>query len=368
MQIDFIALVAKRKGKRNISKDMAEKGVKETKRTLIGMSLTELAALASSLGMPSYTGKQLANRIYRKGTASFSDMIDISKDNRALLADRCRTGFMPPLKAEVSEDGTKKYLFPTSTGHPVETVFIPEGGRATLCVSCQAGCKMNCAFCQTGKQGFEGNLTAGDILNQYFSLPEKERITNIVFMGQGEPLDNLDSVLRAAELLQAPYSAAWSPKRITVSTVGIRGKLKRFIEESACHLAVSLHFARPEQRAEMMPAEKGMPIREIVALLKRYDWSHQRRLTFEYTAFDRLNDSLEDARRVASLLQGLDCRVNIIRFHESDNVALRASSERNMTMMADYLNSRGIVSTIRVSRGKDIKAACGLLSTAAKHI
>ena len=203
---------------------------------------------------------------------------------------------MPHLDAQYSKDGTIKYLFPTQSGKFVETVFIPENDRATLCVSSQVGCKMNCLFCQTGKQGFEGNLTACDIINQIYSLPEADRLTNIVFMGQGEPMDNLDNVLRVTKLLTADYAYAWSPKRITVSSVGVKNKLKRFIEESDCHLAISLHSPVPEQRSMLMPAERGFHIQDIVEMLRNYDFSHQRRLSFEYIVFGGLNDSMTHAR------------------------------------------------------------------------
>ena len=222
---------------------------------------------------------------------------------------------------------------------------------------------MNCLFCQTGKQGFEGQLTAGDIINQIYSLPERDKLTNIVFMGQGEPMDNLDNVLKATKILTEKWGMAWSPRRITVSSVGIKGKLKRFIEESECHLAISLHSPLHEQRAQLMPAEKGMPIADVVRLLKNYDFSHQRRLSFEYIVFDGLNDSTTHAKEIVRLLSGLDCRVNLIRFHSIPDVPLKTSNEKKLETMRDYLTHHGIYTTIRASRGQDIFAACGMLST-----
>ena len=257
-----------------------------------------------------------------------------------------------------------KYLFPVKGGKFVETVYIPDKDRATLCVSSQVGCKMNCHFCQTGKQGFEGQLSARDILNQIYSLPGRETLTNVVFMGQGEPLDNLDNVLRAMEILTAPWGYAWSPKRVTLSTVGVRGKLKRFLDESECHLAVSLHSPIHEQRLRLMPAEKAMPIAETVELLRQYDFSHQRRLSFEYIVFGGVNDSPMHLRELVRLLDGLDCRVNLIRFHAIPGVNLRGADERKMEAMRDYLTKHGLFTTIRASRGEDIFAACGMLSTA----
>ncbi len=337
------------------------------KKPLLGMNLAEMVSLAVSLGMPSYAGRQIAGWVYSGRAAGIGDMTDLSKENRRRLEEVCVPGFMPPAKSCRSADGTVKYLFPTSSGKAVETVYIPEGERATLCVSCQVGCKMNCLFCQTGKQGFGGNLTAGDILNQVFSLPERESLTNIVFMGQGEPSDNPDAVLRAAEILQAPYALGWSPKRVTISTAGLRKGLGRLVEETSCHIAVSLHAARPQVRERLMPAEKATPVRETVEFLRKYDWSRQRRLTFEYIVFDGVNDTEGDAAAVASLLSGLDCRVNLIRFHEIAGTGLRPASQGKMEMMEKRLVSRGIVTTIRKSRGQDISAACGLLSTAEKN-
>ena len=294
-------------------------------------------------------------------------MTNLSKNNRARLAERYRIGCADPIDAQHSDDGTIKYLFPTVNGKFVETVYIPDNDRATLCVSCQVGCKMNCLFCQTGKQGFEGNLTTGDILNQVYSLPEREKLTNIVFMGQGEPMDNLENVLRATTILTADYGYAWSPKRITVSSVGIRGKLKRFLDESDCHVAISLHSPIAEQRAALMPAQKAMPITEVVDLLRTYDFAHQRRLSFEYIVFGGVNDSPAHAKAIVRLLKGVDCRINLIRFHPIPNIDLHGASDEKMEIFRDYLTAHGVFTTIRASRGQDIFAACGLLSTAKSH-
>jgi 23S rRNA (adenine2503-C2)-methyltransferase len=183
-------------------------------------------------------------------------------------------------------------------------------------------------------------------------------------MGQGEPMDNLDNVLRATEILTASYGMAWSPKRITVSSVGVKSKLRRFLDESDCHVAISLHSPIPEQRAMLMPAERAMPITDVVALLRTYDFSHQRRLSFEYIVFGGLNDTIAHAKEILRLLRGLECRVNLIRFHQIPDSDLREASEERMEQLRDYLTQHGIFTTIRASRGQDIYAACGLLSTA----
>ena len=328
------------------------------------MTLEELKAVVTALGMPAFTAKQVAQWLYQKHVRSIDEMTNLSKANREKLQVAYTVGGLAPIERLESVDGTVKYLFPVSSGKYVETVFIPDGERATLCVSSQVGCKMNCLFCQTGKQGFEGQLTAADILNQMYSLPEAERLTNVVFMGQGEPMDNLDNVLRTTEVLTAAWGYAWSPKRITVSSVGVKNKFKRFLDESECHVAVSMHSPFHEQRVALMPAEKQMPIREVVDLLRQYDFTHQRRCSFEYICFGGLNDSLTYAREIVKLTQGLECRVNLIRFHAIPQVDLPPSDEKKMEVMRDYLTAHGVFATIRASRGQDIFAACGLLSTA----
>ena len=339
----------------------------DAKQSLLGMTLNELKEAVRELGMPAFTGGQIARWLYVQHAHSIEEMTNLSKNNRARLAERYRIGCADPIDAQHSDDGTIKYLFPTVNGKFVETVYIPDNDRATLCVSCQVGCKMNCLFCQTGKQGFEGNLTTGDILNQVYSLPEREKLTNIVFMGQGEPMDNLENVLRATTILTADYGYAWSPKRITVSSVGIRGKLKRFLDESDCHVAISLHSPIAEQRAALMPAQKAMPITEVVDLLRTYDFAHQRRLSFEYIVFGGVNDSPAHAKAIVRLLKGVDCRINLIRFHPIPNIDLHGASDEKMEIFRDYLTAHGVFTTIRASRGQDIFAACGLLSTAKSH-
>ncbi len=347
---------------------MQSQGMDTTKKRLLGLTPDELKALVAELDMPAFTAKQIAQWIYGHHITDIDGMTNISKQNRVRLAETCEVGAWAPVDCKRSVDGTVKYLFPVSCGEGkfVETVYIPDGERATVCVSCQVGCKMNCLFCQTGKQGWEGNLTAADILNQIYALPEAERLTNIVFMGQGEPMDNLDAVLRVCNIMTAPWGFQWSPKRITVSSVGVRGKLKRFLDESDCHVAVSLHSPLHEQRLHLMPAEKAMPIAETVELLRQYDFTHQRRCSFEYICFGGLNDTEAHAEAIISLLKGLECRVNLIRFHEIPGTDLPGADERRMEQLRDYLTGHGVFTTIRASRGQDIFAACGLLSTAYK--
>lgn len=343
------------------------------KIVLLGMTEGELKALAAEMGLPAFVGKQIAGWMYGKGVMSIDDMTNLSLANRRKLAERCTIGAHAPAEAMRSADGTVKYLYRTLDGHYIESVFIPDGDRATLCVSSQVGCKMGCAFCMTGRQGFSASLSTAEILNQIYALPERERLTNVVYMGQGEPFDNIDAVMRSTEVLTAPWGFDWSPKRITVSTVGVRKGLRRFLDESRCHLAVSLHHPIPAERERLMPAERAMSIREVCDVLRGYDFCrrrpmdadapHQRRLSFEYIVFRGVNDSIAHARALVELLQGLDCRINLIRFHDIPSSPLQGVDDAAMVRLRDYLTGHGIFTTIRASRGQDIFAACGLLST-----
>ncbi|MDR1584941.1 MAG: 23S rRNA (adenine(2503)-C(2))-methyltransferase RlmN [Prevotellaceae bacterium] len=337
------------------------------KTPLTGKSLDDLRTLVQELKMPVFTAKQLAEWLYVKRVASIDEMTNISKKNREILSQNYEVGRSEPVQVQESVDGTKKYLFKTAAGHFIETVFIPEDDRATLCVSSQVGCKMNCLFCMTGKQGFSGHLSVSEILNQILSVPESEQLTNVVFMGMGEPMDNLRSLLGAIEIMTADYGFAWSPKRITVSTIGLLSGIKVFLDKTNCHLAVSLHSPFPNQRLELMPVEKSFPMYKLLDELKKHDFSHQRRLSFEYIMFEGENDTTRHAVELAKLLRGLSCRVNLIRFHAIPDVNLRTSNEEKMIAFRDYLSNNGITCTIRRSRGEDIFAACGMLSTLEKE-
>ncbi|MDU1903358.1 MAG: 23S rRNA (adenine(2503)-C(2))-methyltransferase RlmN [Dysgonomonas sp.] len=330
---------------------------------LLGMTLDELIEIVLGCNLPKFTAKQIADWIYKKKVISIDEMTNISVSNRNILSEKYDVGRSIPVEYQESKDGTKKYLFRTDEGKLIESVMIPEDDRATLCVSSQVGCKLNCLFCMTGKQGFNGNLSANEIINQLYSVAESDKLTNAVFMGMGEPLDNYEELSKVLEIMTSDYGMAWSPKRITVSTTGMTPKLKLFLEESNAHLAVSLHSPFAEQRLSIMPIEKVYPFQGVLDLLKEYDWSHQRRLSFEYIMFKDFNDSIEHAKELVHILKGLDCRVNLIRFHRIPNVDLESSTNEVMMIFRDYLNSKGVTSTIRSSRGEDIFAACGMLST-----
>lgn len=331
---------------------------------LYGQTLPQLEALCNRLEMPRFAAKQIARWLYDKHATTIEAMSDLSARHRALLAETYEVGFTAPEKVSISADGTKKYLYRTSQNHFIESAYIPDGDRATLCISSQAGCRMGCRFCATGRQGLQHSLSTNEILNQIGSLPERERLTNVVFMGMGEPLDNLDSLLPALEVLTSAWGFGWSPTRITVSTAGVASRLERFLEATQVHLAVSLHNPFPHERAEIMPVEKAWPIREVVEILRRYDFTHQRRVSFEYIVMSGLNDSPRHIRELCRLLDGIKCRINLIRFHKIPGSPYFSPDDRAMIAFRDALTAKGIHTTIRTSRGEDIQAACGLLSTA----
>ena len=336
---------------------------------LLGKNPSQLKEIALAAGLPGFTGNQLAQWIYGKRVRSLSDMTNLSKAGRERLADAYEVGVAEPLGVAASSDGTKKYLFPVN-GNPdnaVEAVMIPDGDRKTLCVSSQAGCKMGCKFCMTGRQGFHGNLSAADILSQFLAIDEAAELTNAVFMGMGEPLDNWEEVKKVIEILTAPWGYGWSPKRITLSTIGVIPSLKRFLDECKCHLAVSLHDPFPDERLTLMPAQKAFPIQDVIALIRQYDFTGQRRVSFEYTMFAGHNDTPRHADALLHLLKGLECRVNLIRFHRIPDFPYGTSSRETMEAFRDRLTRGGVTATIRASRGEDILAACGLLAGLHNH-
>ena len=333
------------------------------KRHLLGLTLDELKEIVEECGLPKFSAKQIADWLYKKQVSSIDEMTNISLTNRNALSEKYDVGRSAPVEFQKSVDGTVKYLFKTDSGKYIESVMIPESDRATLCVSSQVGCKLNCLFCMTGKQGFQGNLSANEIINQMCSVAEATDLTNVVFMGMGEPLDNYNELKKVLEVITSDYGFAWSPKRITVSTTGMTPKLKLFLNDSNAHLAISLHNPIAGERLSIMPAEKAYPLAGILSLLKEYDWSKQRRLSFEYIMFNNLNDSMTHAKELVKILNGLDCRVNLIRFHAIPDVELTTSTTERMEFFRDYLTSKKLTCTIRSSRGEDIFAACGMLST-----
>jgi 23S rRNA (adenine2503-C2)-methyltransferase len=332
---------------------------------LYGKTLDELKSIVLEEGLPAFSAKQIAEWLYKHNAESIDAMTNLSKKARQQLSAKYTVGLVKPEKVSESADGTKKYLFPVLDNRYIEAAYIPDKDRATLCVSSQSGCKMGCLFCMTAKQGFQGNLTAGEILNQLRSIPEFEKVTNIVYMGMGEPFDNLDNVLKSIQILTSDWGMGWSSKRITVSTIGLIPAMKQFIESTSCHLAISLHTPFDDERKTLMPIQNVHPIADVIAELKKYRFTDHRRVSFEYIMFDGLNDTPRHVKELVKLLNGLTCRINLIRFHPIPGSPLRTSPDERIIQFRDSLTSKGIFTTIRASRGQDIQAACGLLSTKA---
>lgn len=343
------------------------------KKKLLGKTLAQLKEIALELQLPAFTGKQMAEWMYKKKVRSIEQMTNLSKVARERLSEKYEIGVDAYTDVQVSSDGTKKYLFPCHTGSFIEAVMIPDEDRATLCVSSQAGCKMGCKFCMTGRQGFKGNLQIAEILSQFLAVEESDALTNAVFMGMGEPLDNVYNVLTAIEVLTSEWGFGWSPKRITVSSIGITrdpeetlSPLKEFLDKTKCHLAISLHNPFSLERAELMPMERAFPLEKTIELIKQYDFTGQRRVSFEYIMFDRVNDTKRHADAISRMLRGLECRMNLIRFHAIPDSSLSPSPMPVIEAFKERLSSAGIITTIRTSRGEDIFAACGMLAGADK--
>jgi 23S rRNA (adenine2503-C2)-methyltransferase len=333
------------------------------KEKLYGKTLGELIAVTKRLKLPAFAAKQLADWLYKKEIDSIEGMTNLSKRARELLSNDYIYGLSAPAGHSASSDGTKKYLFNVLNDKYIETAYIPDKDRGTICISSQAGCKMGCLFCMTGRQGFQGNLTSNEILNQFRSLPEFNSLTNIVFMGMGEPLDNLTELLKSLDILTADWGYGWSPTRITVSTVGLVNSVKEFLEKSRCHLAVSLHSPFDEERRKLMPVQRTNSVKDVLNVIRSFDINSQRRISFEYILFKGLNDSPLHIKELSRILNGIKCRINIIRFHPIPDSPFESPDIEATIKFKEKLNDKGILTTIRASRGEDIQAACGLLST-----
>ena len=333
------------------------------KEKLYGKTLNELIAVTKRIGLPGYAAKQISDWLYKKEIMSTEEMTNLSKKSRDLLQIDYEIGLSAPVNESKSSDGTKKYLYKVLNDKYIEAAYIPDDDRATICVSSQAGCKMGCIFCMTGKQGFQGNLSSNEILNQFRSLPEFSTLTNMVYMGMGEPLDNINEVLRSLDILTNEWGYAWSPTRITVSTVGIISGIKEFLEKSRCHLAVSLHSPFDEERRMLMPVQRTNSVKEVLDIIRSFDFNNQRRVSFEYILFKGINDTPGHIKELARILKGIKCRINIIRFHPIPGSEFQSPNLGTTINFKEALNAKGILTTIRASRGVDIQAACGLLST-----
>jgi 23S rRNA (adenine2503-C2)-methyltransferase len=333
------------------------------KEKLYGKTLNELIAVTRQAGLPGFAAKQISDWLYKKEILSIDEMTNLPKKTRELLSAGYEMGLSAPVNESKSSDGTKKYLFNVLNDKYIETAYIPDDDRATICVSSQAGCKMGCIFCMTGKQGFQGNLSSNEILNQFRSLPEFAKLTNIVYMGMGEPLDNITEVLKSLDILTNEWGYGWSPTRITLSTVGLIAGIKEFLEKSRCHLAVSLHSPFDEERRKLMPVQHTNTVKEVLDIIRNFDFNSQRRVSFEYILFEGVNDTPGHIKEIARILNGIKCRINIIRFHPIPGSEFRSPDMATTIKFKEALNAKGILTTVRASRGVDIQAACGLLST-----
>ena len=343
------------------------------KPKLLGMSLLQLQEVAADLSLPRFAARQIADWLYAKGIREISGMTNLSNPARKALEERYQIGHTTYTEKFLSSDGTKKYIFPTSiAGRYIETVMIPEYdndhgreiGRATICVSSQVGCRMNCTFCMTGRSGYHGRLAAAEIISQFMNIDEAQELTHTHkdCIGMGEPLDNWDEVSKVLQILTSDWGFGWSPKRITLSTVGVLPNLKYFLDDFKCHLALSLHTPFDEERAALMPVQKAFKLEDILSLIRRYDFSGQRRVSFEYIMFSGVNDTKRHADALIRMLSGLECRINLIRFHSIPGLALQTSPRVRIDDFKARLNNAGIITTLRTSRGEDIMAACGLLA------
>ena len=333
------------------------------KEKLYGKTLNELIAVTRRIGLPGFTAKQITDWLYKKEIQSIEEMTNLSKKTRELLSVDYEIGLSAPVNELKSSDGTKKYLYRVLNDKYIETAYIPETERSTICGSSQVGCKMGCIFCMTGKQGYQGNLSTNEILNQFRSLPEFRNLTNMVYMGMGEPLDNIDEVLKSLDILTNDWGYGWSPTRITVSTVGLIAGIKEFLEKSRCHLAVSLHSPFDAERRKLMPIQRTNTVEEVLDVIRNFEINNQRRVSFEYILFKGVNDTPRHIKELARILNGIKCRINIIRFHHIPGSEFHSPDLGATINFKEALIKKGILTTIRASRGVDIQAACGLLST-----
>ena len=334
---------------------------------LIGLTLEEITALVEKMGGRPFRGKQLYHHLYRRQIFTWDEMTDISRSFKEILRQTCAIGLPSVSRELVSVDGSVKFLFTLHDGEATEAVYLPEAERTTLCLSTQAGCAMNCAFCATGRSGFRRNLSPGEILGQYLAISRRhdllDQSINIVFMGMGEPLLNLDSVLQAFGILTDPSGCALSRRKITLSTCGIRDGLARLARADARpKLAVSLNATTDEVRSRIMPCNNRFPLAELLAACRDFPLGGGERITMEYILIKGVNDSLDDARRLVRLLRPVRCKINLIAYNEISGVQFRAPDREDVLAFQKVLTDAHYTAFIRKSRGQDIMAACGQLA------
>jgi 23S rRNA (adenine2503-C2)-methyltransferase len=330
------------------------------------LSLEELENLIAGLGKEQYRARQIMRWLYRHGASSLEEMTDLAKELRAELGRTAQISSLAPLAVEQSSDGTRKYLFDLRDGNQVESVLIPDDGRLTLCISTQAGCAMGCRFCLTGMGGFARDLTTGEILDQILGVVRefgpKEQITNCVLMGMGEPLANYECVKRALGIMASDLGFGLSRRRVTLSTVGLIPQMKwLFAEGVPCRLAVSLNAATQKARAYLMPIARRYPLSALLAACRSLPLPPRERVTFEYVMIQGINDAEGDARRLAEILRGIRCKVNLIPLNECPEIPFRRPRGKAVLLFQKILMEGGYTTIIRESRGGSISAACGQL-------
>ena len=328
-----------------------------------GNTPEELCTYMESRGFGCEHALKAVTDFYRKKIFNFSLMNDLPGLLRVRLETDFTGGLIEPADILVSSDQSVKYIFGTPSEGGYESVFLPENKRSTVCVSSQSGCRMKCPFCMTGKMGFIRNLTAGEMINQVLAVPDPGKITHVVFMGMGEPLDNLGEVLKACRILTASWGLALSPRRITVSTVGITGKMQEFLDGSECNLTLSLYSPFPSERASVIPAEKNNPEEGLIELMKKYASRGKRRLSIAYMMINNVNDSDKHLEAIIKLLKGTGIRSNLLPYHSINDDPYESSPVKKMEYFKHRLVISGISASIRKSRGNDISAACGLLAS-----
>ncbi len=343
--------------------------VRMSSTNLLDCSPAEMEALAESLGAPRYRGRQLARWIFARGVVDLEAMSDLPRDFRAELAVRTAIELPEVERRTPSQDGSHKLVLRYPDGARVQAVLMPDGDRLTLCVSTQVGCGFGCAFCYTGTMGLERNLSAGEIVAQVLvarrGLGPGERITHIVYMGMGEPLANYTATVKSLRLLTDPQAFGFSPRRITVSTVGLVSGIERLAKENLkVNLAISLHATSNEIRDRIMPVNRGFAIEELLAACRRFPLPFRQRMTFEYVLLDGVNDSVEDARRLVRLLKGIRGKINLIPFNDWEGSGFARPPLPRILAFQAVLLEHGITATIRWSKGEDIGAACGQLREA----
>lgn len=327
-----------------------------------GMTVDGIFDFIKKYGFERAHAVKAATSFYRKKITDFYEMSDLPKELKKLLSLNYTTGLFRPVASETSVDRTIKYLFRTDSGKECETVYLPDNKRHTVCLSVQAGCRMGCPFCLTGRYGFKGDLAAGEIINQIYSLPEAKLIDHIVFMGMGEPMDNLEELLKACEIITSEWGFAISPRNVTVSSVGITPGIEDFLNRSACNLTLSLYSPSTEERAAVVPVEKIYPVKEIIDMMKAYPLRKKRRLSLAYVMIKDFNDTPKHLEELIKLLERSSIRINLLPYHEVQDNPYHSSSEEKMRYFRHNLIRSGISASIRKSRGEDISAACGLLA------